>query len=63
MQNLRDQYRQLDSTLQGWVHDTDGIAADEARNAGLRAKPRPNASAGRGDEKTTTPMGASTRSS
>ncbi|MGO0694378.1 NEL-type E3 ubiquitin ligase domain-containing protein [Pseudomonas guariconensis] len=31
MQNLRDQYRQLDSTLQGWVHDTDGIAADEAQ--------------------------------
>lgn len=31
MQDLRDQYRQLDSTLQDWVHDTDDIAADEAQ--------------------------------
>lgn len=30
MQDLRDQYRQLDSALQSWVNDPDGIAADAA---------------------------------
>jgi len=39
MQDLSEQYRQLDSTLQGWIHDTRDITADavEQRRAARQA--------------------------